>query len=78
MAAKQPLLNFEGTCIVRFKVKAVSDKAANRKVSDAIRAIYKEVRITEKKVDWLEHKGKEWDTICIEAGRYTGSPREEE
>jgi len=56
MAVKWPLLNYEGTCIIRFKIKAVSDKAANRKVLDAIRSIYKEVRITEKKVDWLEEK----------------------
>jgi hypothetical protein len=45
--------------MVRFKVKAVSDKAATRKVLDAIRAIYKEVRITGKEVDYLEWPDKE-------------------
>jgi hypothetical protein len=48
------LLNYTGTCIVKFKVKAVSDGAAERKVLDAIRAIYKDVRITGKEVDYLE------------------------
>lgn len=54
MATKLPLKKFTGTVEIRFEVKAGSFKSADRRVLDAIRSIYKTVRITKKTVDYIE------------------------